>query len=164
VEIDPEFPDAIFRSDFEQAPPPPDNDVCATADVLFFGPTFTGTTVGAGSDYDSGLETEACTGYSQGGADVVYQVLLPAASTKYTVTLSNLDSWFDASVSLVGPGMANVCSSVPLNCLAGADVGSFGEGETLEYTTSSAGYYYVIVDSFYVTPYSGGMFTIQIHY
>ena len=151
--------EVLFRDGFDPPPPAPSNDTCATAPTLIVGIPVNGTTTGASNDYDSGLET--CTGYSQAGGDVAYSVLL-AASTPYTITLSNLNNWVDASISLLGPGTASVCSASPVICLKGADNGFFGEPEVLQFTPSSSGTYYIIVDSFFSGPYSGGKFTIDV--
>ncbi|MDB4959513.1 MAG: hypothetical protein JWO36_7082, partial [Myxococcales bacterium] len=118
-----------------------------------------GTTVNALSNYDSGLETATCTGLSQPGGDVAYSVVL-AASTAYTFTLTGVDPNLDPSISLVGPGAAAVCDVDPVNCLAGADAGALGENETLHVTTTAAGTYYVIVDSFDTA--TSGTFTVKV--
>lgn len=152
--------DVIFRDGFEGPPPTPLNDTCEAAASLTVGsaPT-TSTTIGANNNYDSGLEL--CTGYSQAGADVAFTLFL-AASNSYTVTLSNPAVTFDPSISLVGPGLSTVCNSVPINCLKGADSGAAGVGESFQFTPSSAGIYYIIVDSTYSGPFDGGNFTIQV--
>lgn len=139
-------PEAIFGDGFNPALSPA-NDTCQTADTLTLGTQVNGTTVGASSNYDSGLET--CTGFAQPGADVAYKVTL-FAGQPITVTLSAPSATFDPSISLLGPGSAAaVCDAVPLTCLAGADAAGFGAGESLVFTPTSTGTYYLIVDSYY---------------
>jgi len=151
--------DEIFRDGFEGPPPTPANDICETATPLTLGSPTASTTTGANNNYDSGLEL--CTGYPQPGADVAFTVFM-AASTAYTVTLSNPAVTFDPSISLVGPGLATVCNNVPINCLKGADSQAAGVGESFQFTPSSSGVYYIIVDSFYSGPFDGGSFMIQV--
>ena len=146
-------PDEIFLGDFE---PPPPNDTCENATTLSVnGGTTFGTTHDATSNYNSGLET--CTGFTQAGPDVAYAISLNSSQT-ITVTLSAPDAGFDPSISLLGPGPASVCNAVPVTCLAGADANYAGGGESFMYTTSQAGTYYIIVDSY---DGSGG-FTIGV--
>jgi hypothetical protein len=151
--------DVIFRDGFEGPPPTPANDTCATATPLTLSAPMSSTTIGANNNYDSGLEV--CTGYSQPGADVAFSIVL-LASNSYTVTLSNPAVTFDPSISLIGPGSPSVCNTLPITCLAGADSGVAGAGESFQFTPSSAGTYYIIVDSFYSGPFDGGGFTIQV--
>ncbi len=140
--------------------PKPANDTCAAPVALTLGEGKTGTTGGAASDYNAGLETDTCTGYPQKGGDVVYSVTL-AAGTTYTVTVSNVSEHFDPSVAIVGPGdAATVCGAATLACKGGADAGVGGEGETFTYAPTEAGTYFVIVDSFSAT--QGGAFTLTV--
>jgi hypothetical protein len=135
----------------------PANDTCQNATALTIGLAIAGTNIGATSDYDSGLET--CTGYAQPGGDVAYSVLL-ASSQQITVTLSSVASTLDAAIALIGPGSPSVCDAAPVTCLAGADLGVFGEGETFMYTTSSTGTYYILVDTY--ASVSSGNFMIEV--
>jgi len=144
--------DKIFRGDFE---PPPPNDTCETAPVLVIGSEVSGTTLDATPDYDSGLET--CTGYPQGGPDVVYSLLLTAGQ-QITVSLTP-DPSLDASIALLGPGAPSVCNAVPVTCLAGADNGVNGDPENFGYSAAATGTYYIIVDSYYNY---GSDFTISV--
>lgn len=149
----------IFKDGFDPPPPPPVNDTCESATTLLLSTPVSGTTTGATNNYDSGLET--CTGYTQAGGDVAYSVLLFSGQT-VTVTLSNVYPALDASISLLGPGMASVCNAVPVTCLAGADANAFGGGETFSYPVTQTGTYYIIVDSFYTGSKDTGPFTIQV--
>lgn len=141
----------------------PLNDTCTTGVPLVVGAAATaGTTLGGLSDYDAGLEGATCTGFAQPGADVTYSVALTAA-TSYTFTLTNGDTTnlaFDPSLSLVGPGGPDVCSAAPITtCVKGADAGVGGDGETFQFTPTTTGTYYLIVDSYATTE---GDFTIAV--
>ncbi|NVB80466.1 MAG: hypothetical protein HOV81_18885 [Kofleriaceae bacterium] len=139
---------------------PPANDTCETAATLTIGTPVTGNTGGSTSNYNTGLETTACTGVSQKGGDVAYQVTL-AANQAITVKLTNVSPNFDPSVALLGPGTAAaVCNANPVACLKGADAGLDGANETFTFTATTAGTYFVIVDTFYQT--QGGKFTLTV--
>lgn len=138
----------------------PANDTCQTAQALTIGTPVTGTTVGATSNYDAGLQATSCTGSAQPGPDVVYSVDL-ANATSYKFALTNADPTYDASLSLVGPGAPAVCDVSPVVCLAGSDTGvNGGEDEIFTYTTTAAGTYYVIVDSYSATQAGGYTVTV----
>ncbi len=147
----------------------PANDKCQAAHTLTVGTAVTGTTTNATNNYDLGLEQcdVDTTGnmYPQPGADVTYKVAL-AANTGYTFTLSGLDATFDGSISLLGAGTAaGICDASPVACLKGADAMGPGMDETFSFTTTAAGTYYVIVDSFDppTDPTNpGGAFTIKV--
>jgi hypothetical protein len=129
--------------------PPPTNGTCAAATTLTVNDAAvtSGRTVAATSNYDMGLEGAGCTNATQPGADVVYKATL-AASTAYTINLTNLSSTFDGSLSLVGPGDATVCDANPItSCVKGADAGAQGVNETLTFTPTTGGEYFIIVDS-----------------
>jgi hypothetical protein len=140
---------------------PPANDTCALATPITLGTPVAGTTIGAGKNYDAGLEGAACTNAMQPGSDVAYSINLTAAQM-ITVTLSGLDTGYDGSVALVGPGAATVCDANPITtCVAGADMAAEGMDETFMYTVPTTGTYYLIVDSFY--PYEAGAFTLTVN-
>lgn len=126
----------------------PANETCVAATALTINAAaVTGRTVAASSNYDMGLEGAGCTNAAQPGADVVYKVTL-TASTAYTISLTNLSSTFDGSLSLVGPGAATLCDASPIaTCVKGADAGAQGATETLTFTPSTGGDYFIIVDS-----------------
>jgi len=138
---------------------PAPNDTCQLAQALTIGTPKNGNTAGATSNYDLGLEGAACTGFTQKGPDVAYSVALTAA-TAYTFTLTNVAPQFDPSISLVGPGAPAVCDVSPVVCLAGADAGLKGDGETFAFTPTTTGTYYLIVDSNAMT--GTGAFTITV--
>lgn len=139
---------------------PPANDTCETAEVITIGTPIDGNTGGTTSNYDDGLEAMTCTSFSQPGGDVAYQVALTAGQV-ITVTLSNVSPNFDPSVALLGPGTAAaVCNASPVACLKGADENLSGDGETFTFTATTAGTYFVIVDTFSTT--QGGKFTLNV--
>lgn len=151
----------IFKDGFDPPPPAPINDTCETAQTLTPSSPTNGTTVGATNNYDSGLETQACTGFTQAGADVAYSIVLFSGQT-VTVTLSAVYPTLDASIALLGPGTASVCNANPVTCLKGADTYGFGVGESFSYPVTQSGTYYVIVDSFYTGSGDTGPFTIEV--
>ena len=142
---------------------PPPNDTCQTAVVLTLGTPVTGSTVGAANDYDNGLQTATCTGFSQPGADVAYRVAL-TAGTEYTFLLSGLDANYDGSLSLIRQGAPAVCDADPIACRAGSDAGFNGDDETFTFTPTVNGTYQVIVDSFFAVgnPSGSGAFTLTV--
>ncbi len=139
----------------------PLNDKCATATPITIGTPVTGTTVNAANNYNAGLEGATCDGVSQAGPDVAYSVTL-TANQAITVTLSGLDAMYDGSIALVGPGTpATACDANPITlCVKGADAAAEGANETFQYTATTAGTYYIIVDSFY--PNEAGAFTLSV--
>jgi hypothetical protein len=139
---------------------PPANDTCATAIPLTIGTAVMGSTAGAGRNYNQGLEGATCTDFQQPGPDVVYSVAL-TANQAITVTLSNLAADYDGSIALVGPGAATICDANPITtCVAGKDAGFDGTNETFMYTATTAGTYFIIVDSY--SPAVGGTFTLNV--
>lgn len=141
---------------------PPANLTCATADTIATdGTPVNGTTIGATRTYDAGLDGDTCTGVPQRGPDVVYKLTL-AQNQAITVTLSNVDPAFDAGIALVGPSDdPAICDASPITtCVAGADAGFEGDGETFTYTATTAGTYYLIVSSYY--SFEAGTFTLTV--
>ncbi|MBA3456681.1 MAG: hypothetical protein H0T42_26565 [Deltaproteobacteria bacterium] len=139
---------------------PPLNDTCETAQLITIGTPVTGKTGGALGNYGAGLEVAACTGASQNGGDVAYQVVLTAGQM-ITVTVSGVSPKFDPSVAILGPGTAAaVCGVNPLNCLKGADAGLNGAMETFTFTATTAGTHFLIVDTFFRN--QGGTFTLNV--
>lgn len=140
---------------------PPINDTCGTATVLTIGTPVNGRTGGAAGDYNMGLEGAACTGLAQPGGDVAYTVVLTANQT-ITATLSNVSPTFDPSIAILGPGLAAaVCTTAtPVTCLKGADAGEDAAGETFTFTATTAGTYFIIVDTF--RRIRGGSFTLNV--
>lgn len=137
------------------------NDTCGTATPFMIGGTVNGTTVGATANYNAGLEATACTGFAQKGPEVVYSLTLTAGQA-ITVTLSNVfPATFDPSIALLGPGTAAmVCDGAAVTCAKGADAGVGGEGETFQFTATTAGTYFLVVDTFKAT--ASGTFTLGV--
>ncbi len=145
-----------------QCQAPPANDTCQTAAALTLGTPVTGTTIGAFSNYNAGLEGTGCTGYTQSGGDVVYAVDL-AANIAYQIALTNVDAGFDASVALVGPGDASICDATPITtCVAGWDTATEGGDEIFTFAPASSGTYFVIVDSYVAPGLEAGAFTLAV--
>ncbi len=139
---------------------PPANDTCQTATALTIGTPVNGSTAGGTSNYNAGLQTATCTGFSMPGDDVAYSVALTAGQA-ITVTLSNASANFDSAIAILGPGeAAAVCDANPVTCHAGADDGLGGDDETFMYTAGDAGTYYIIVDSYSAS--SAGTFTLTV--
>jgi hypothetical protein len=138
---------------------PPINDTCETATALVIGTPANGSTGGAASNYAAGLDAATCTNYEQSGGDVAYTVALTAGQA-ITVTLSNVSTNFDPSISILGPGTAAACNASPIVCLKGADANLKGQGETFTYTAAGAGVYYIIVDTY--ADNQGGKFTLNV--
>lgn len=139
---------------------PPANDTCETATTITIGTPVTGSTGGAASNYNAGLEASTCTGVSQRGGDVAYQITL-AANQTITATLTNVSPNFDPSIALLGPGTAaTACNGAAVTCVKGADDELEGDDETFTYTATAAGTYFLVVDTFYST--QGGTFTLTV--
>jgi hypothetical protein len=138
---------------------PPDNDTCAAAVAAALDTPIAGTSRGARSDYNLGLEPATCTGFSQAGPDVVYSIAL-TADQAITATLTGIATSFDPSLAIVGPGEPAVCDASPIVCLAGKDAAEEGAGETLSFTAPTTGTYYLLIDTFYRD--AGGDFTLTI--
>lgn len=122
--------------------PVPDNDVCATAATL--SGTTTGTTRGAHDDYTFVAGAGSCIDQEEPGPDVVYQIDLTAGQH---IEVVGTPSGFDLALYLLGPGDASVCGATGSECVAGVDAAFFGDPETLSYTATTAGTYYLVVDS-----------------
>lgn len=137
----------------------PANDTCAVATPITIGTPVTGSTAGAQRNYNMGLEGQACTKYPQPGPDVAYSLSLTMGQ-QITITLTN-SAMFDGAVALLGPGTDAICSAAPITtCVAGADVTFDGQVETVTYTATAAGTYYILVDSYAIN--EGGMFTLGV--
>lgn len=137
------------------------NDTCTTATPVVAGTPVNGATGGGKNNYDKGLEAATCTNYAQPGADAVYAITL-AANQKIKAELTNVSPDFDPSISILGPGTPGVaCDDAGgALCVAGADDGVGGEGESVMYTATAAGTYYIEVDSFSAS--HAGTFTLTV--
>ncbi len=145
-------------------PKPPANDKCSAAQAVTIGGTaITGNSAFASNNYSDGLDAATCTGFPQEGPDLVYKVTLTAAQA-ITITLATTDANFDPSLSVLGPGTAAAVCGDPadttaVTCDAGADANAAGMGETLPFTATTAGTYFIIVDTFQAP---GGAFTLTV--
>jgi hypothetical protein len=153
----------------------PANDTCENAQALTTPvagtpATANGTTIGALHDYNKNLDAATCTNevqygssFSLKGPDVVYKVTL-TQGVPYTWKLSALDAKDDLAIAIVGPSAtAAICNTgsttMPITgCVAGADEAGAGADETVSYTPTATGVYYIIVDSYSYN--IGGTFTI----
>jgi len=119
------------------------NDTCATAiditDVWGPGYSLVGSTCNAENDYDAGEWT--CLYFGSPGRDIVYQVGLTAGE-QFVVTAT---TGYDNSLYLITD-----CNDPEDSCVAGADEGVNGV-ETLDFTVTETGVYYLILDGFVYT-------------
>ncbi len=106
-----------------------------------------------GPDIQVEGSADECTGYSNAGPDVVYEITVQAGDVLYAV----LDSDFDSAIYIINECVSPVPASA---CMGGADEGT---GETLEWTAQAAGTYYLIVDYWASgTPWSGGVYDLTV--
>lgn len=123
----------------------PAGDVCETALPLTPGTPRSTDTTGLLSAVSTWAGSCLAYGYPQpaDGPDAFYSVSVPAGKTVQIVTSNFSPASVDSKI-LLFPS----CDSPSETCLAAADVGSYGAGETLSYTNSgnSAATYYVAVD------------------
>ena len=94
-----------------------------------------------------------CTGYLPDGPDAIYAVTL-AANETITATATPATSW-DISLELVQP------CTYDATCAAGSDSGFAGDPESVTYTATAAGTYFVVVDGY--NPGVEGPFTLSVH-
>ncbi len=143
-------------------------DTCLTAPTITLNTPITATNVGAANNYNAGLEGTACTNLPQAGRDVAYQITLTAGQS-ITAKLTNVTSAYDPSLAIVGPGTAATsCLPDPApitQCVAGSDAGAEGEDETVPFTATTAGTYFIIIDSFYAADkkFPTGTFTLTVN-
>ena len=119
----------------------PANDVCAGANQIPCGTiNYAGSTLCYNNNYTpltSG--TGGCTGFTALGRDLVYQIIA-AAGDQLSVTYT---SSADGSIYIITD-----CANPTTTCVAGADATFSGQPEVLNYAFTSAGVYYLILDSF----------------
>lgn len=121
------------------------------------GGLFMGTTAGKGADLGTTRRQGSCTGYEQAGADVVYQVDVPAGAT---IEARVATSW-DAALYLVRD-----CARADTTCLAGSDSGT---PEIIRYTNSTGAEqtWFLIVDAWQASSSSvvrEGSYTLAIFF
>jgi hypothetical protein len=111
-------------------------DTCQDAFLAAASGSFSGDTRTARDDYSA---SNACTGYTSAGPDVVYRVAL-GAGDRLLASLSPVGASWDASLYLVSS-----CASIAQSCVAGQDNGN---PEELDYTAVTAGDYFLVVDGY----------------
>ncbi len=128
-------------------------DICGTAPPLPCGSfSIASSTVGALNDYDLTAGTQNdCTGYATAGSDLVYVI------NQSTFTLSvTYTSMVDGALYLI-----TNCSNPRGSCVAGSDVAVAGQPETISYTSTGGGPYYLVLDSFLGGEGPAGDFTLE---
>lgn len=124
-------------------------DTCADAFQVTANGTYVGNSLTANDDYSA---SNACTGFSSSGPDVVYQVSLQAGDRlQASLAPANGQSW-DTTIYLV-----TGCSDIAQSCVAGQDNGN---PEEIDYTAASGGTFFLIVDGF---AGQGGSYTLDIN-
>jgi hypothetical protein len=133
-------------------PPPPGNDTCAGAILLSrcTSGTLSGDLTSATNDYSPQPPIPGCTGTPADGHDVVYSVSL---LTGDHLSLS-YSGGFDQSIYVVSD-----CSDVGATCVAGANEHGPGETETIDWTCTADGTYFIICDAYGLN--AGGPFSLQ---
>ena len=91
----------------------------------------------------------SCTGFGAPGRDVVYRIEVPSAGNVLHVIYQLSPIEADATLYLVTD-----CGNVAATCVAGEDTGSGTPPETLDYSFTAPGTYYLILDAF--VPDAGG--------
>jgi len=125
-------------------------DTCAQAsDITAAASAGTGVTLsGDLTGYANDIQpASSCTGFTNDGPDAVYALTLTAGKT---ITASVNATW-DSAVEIIQP-----CALTP-TCLIGRDAGN---PESVTYTTTAAGTFYVIVDSW--DPGAFGPYTLTV--
>lgn len=126
--------------------PPPENDTCAGAIAIerCTNGALEGDSFYAANDYNPG--SGGCTGYTAAGKDVVYLLSVQAGDVVHLVyTLPSADAAFY---------IVTDCANVPGTCIVGADGTVTGQPETIDYTFTTGGTYYLILDA-YTSAYGG---------
>ena len=127
-------------------------DTCGTANDISGQTSFTfsGDLTGLANDIEP---SPSCTGFDNDGPDAIFIVTAGAGKT---ITASITTSW-DSSIEIL-----SMCAK-QTGCVAGSDsaIGS-PQTETTSYTTTAAGTYYVVVDSWDVGAYGPYALTITI--
>jgi hypothetical protein len=118
--------------------PPPPNDTCAGAIDIPCGPfSLSGTTQWAMNDYAQ-ASSNSCTGYISAGNDMVYKFTVQAGANidvTYTTTADG-SFYIVTDCAVLDP------------CEIGADDTYTGQPEIIQHTFSTAGTYYMILDSY----------------
>lgn len=128
--------------------PVPANDLCGGAIPLPVGTT-RGTTRGARNDYTHVRDGAGCLTVEEDAPDVAYAIELAAGQTLALTGRAE----FNIALALHGPdtgeGPGATCTATSMRCVIGADATGYGEVESLRYTATTAGTYYLVVDAFF---------------
>ena len=116
--------------------------------MLANGTTLTGDLTGYANDIQP---ASACTGFTNDGPDAVYVLTNLTAGRTITATV-DAPGW-DSAVEIVQP-----CTLTP-TCLIGRDGGN---PESVTFTTTAAGTYHVIVDSWDVGSFGPYTLTVRV--
>lgn len=119
--------------------PPPENDTCDGAiaiDRCTEG-VIAGDLTLAVNNYDPSIPGPSCTGYGATGNDVTYVMTLVAGDMVHLFYYGG----YDESIYIVTD-----CSDMT-TCVEGAD-GTVGTGETIDWTATADGTYYIICDKY----------------
>jgi hypothetical protein len=147
----PGTPDATPIPDAAPVGPP---DTCATANALTAGATMPGGTTVTGDNTGYANDTQpssSCTGYTPDGPDAVYRVTVAAGDV---ITAIVTPTAWDASIFI-----SSTCEFAAA-CILGAD-GSAGDGaESVAVTASTAGTYFVVVESW--DPGAFGPYSLRV--
>lgn len=136
------------------APPGAAPDTCAQAQdvtagaMMAGGTTVTGNTTGYADDVNL---PNTCTIYSTDGPDAIYAVTVNAGAV---ITATVTPTAWDVSLELIKP------CALTGPCLVGRDDGFGGGAETITYTATQQGTYYVVVDGF--NPGIAGPFSLNV--
>jgi hypothetical protein len=126
-------------------------DTCANPRVISGSGTYFGDNTLLTNDYQPG--SPSCTGFiSAAGPDEVWSVYLTAG--QQITAAMNPTSYYDAALYLV-----TNCSDIPGTCVAGADAGN---PETIVYTATASGTYYLIADGYSTSSYGPYSLTVTI--
>ncbi len=126
------------------------SDTTANAPEVSAAGVYYGDTTGFVNDYS---DPSNCTTYSATSVDVVYAINL-AANQAFTAAIA-YDAGGPDAVLYISDDAANPDTG----CLAGAD-SNFDETETLNFTPTTAGLYYLIVDGYYTD--DAGPYTLTL--
>jgi hypothetical protein len=127
---------AFVNCESPQLPPP--NDQCGGAIELACGPvSLAGTTRWATNDYNL-VTPNTCTTFTSAGKDMTYKFTVPVGSSVSLTYTSTADASF-----YIVTDCANLTT-----CLIGADATVSGQPEVINYTFTTAGTYYLILDSY----------------
>jgi hypothetical protein len=130
-------------------------DTCATATPISSLPfNDSGDTTGATDD----IRLTGCAGISLEGPDHVYAFTV-FAGNNLTFTLTTTDSEYDPAIYI-----RSACPQGTGSCVARADVGFGGQGETITVSGLAPGTYYFYIDSVYPPkdPAGEGHYTLSV--